>query len=103
MLNEINSDNPVEEVEASDIKEDNTSVESSTPSEEIIKTKDYLSKSLFEDVKTITSEDIESQSVESSEINNFAFRRLKDSSLLFELDMFKLLFFLKLFLLSKQI
>ena len=49
MLNEINSDNPVEEVEASDIKEDNTSVENSSPSEEIIKTKDYLSTSLFED------------------------------------------------------
>ena len=40
MLNEINSDNPVEEVEASVNKEDNTSVKNSTPSEEIIKTKD---------------------------------------------------------------
>ena len=39
MLNEIKSDNPVEEVEASDFKEDNTSVKSITPSEEIIKTK----------------------------------------------------------------
>ena len=66
MLNEINSDNPVEEVEASDIKEDNTSVESSTPSEEIIKTKDYLSTSLFEDVKTITIDELESQNEESS-------------------------------------
>ena len=46
MLNEINSDNPVEEVETSDIKEDNTSVKSSAPTEEIIKTKDYLSTSL---------------------------------------------------------
>jgi len=72
MLNEINSDNPVEEVKASDIKEDNTSVESSTPAEEIIKTKDYLSKSLFEDVKIITSDDIESQPVESSEIDNLS-------------------------------
>ena len=66
MLNEINSDNPVEEVEASDMKEDNTSVESSTPAEEIIKTKDYLSTSLFEDVKTITIEELESQNDESS-------------------------------------
>ena len=66
MLNEINSDNPVEEVEASDMKEDNTSVESSTPAEEIIKTKDYLSTSLFEDVKTITIDELESQSEESS-------------------------------------
>ena len=39
MLNDIKNDNPVEEVEASDIKEDNTSVKNSTPSEEIIKTK----------------------------------------------------------------
>jgi len=66
MLNEINSDNPVEEVEAFDIKEDNTSVESSTPSEEIIKTKDYLSTSLFEDVKTITTDELESQNEEPS-------------------------------------
>ena len=72
MLNEINSDNPVEEVEVSDIKEDNTSVESSTPAEEIIKTKDYLSTSLFEDVKTINIDELESQNVESpgsSELN----------------------------------
>ena len=66
MLNEINSDNPVEEVEVSDIKEDNTSVESSTPAEEIIKTKDYLSTSLFEDVKTINIDELESQNEESS-------------------------------------
>jgi len=66
MLNEINSDNPVEEVEASDVKEDNTSVESSTPSEETLKTKDYLSTSLFEDVKTITIDELESQNEESS-------------------------------------
>ena len=39
MLNKTNSDNPVEEVEASDMKEDNTSVENSAPAEEIIKTK----------------------------------------------------------------
>ena len=61
MLNEINSDNPVEEVEASDIKEDNSSVDSSTPAEEVKETKDYLSTSLFEDVKTITSDELESQ------------------------------------------
>jgi len=66
MLNEINSDNPVEEVETSDIKEDNASVESSTPTEEIIKIKDYLSTSLFEDVKTITIDELESQNEESS-------------------------------------
>jgi len=66
MLNEMNSDNPVEEVETSDIKEDNASVKSTTPSEEIIKTKDYLSTSLFEDVKTITIDDLDSQNEESS-------------------------------------
>ena len=65
MLNETNSDSPVEEVETSDIKEDNTSVESSTPSEEIIKTKDYLSTSLFEDVKSINIDELESQNEES--------------------------------------
>ena len=67
MLNEINSDNPVEEVETSDIKEDNTSVENSTPAEETIKTKDYLNASLFEDVKTITIDELENQSKKSSE------------------------------------
>ena len=67
MLNEINSDNPVEEVEASDIKEDNTSVESSTPAEEVKEMNDYLSTSLFEDVKTITSDELEAQSKELSE------------------------------------
>ncbi len=66
MLNKTNSDNPVEEVEASDMKEDNTSVENSAPSEEIIKTKNYLSTSLFEDVKTITIDELESQNEESS-------------------------------------
>ena len=72
MLNEINSDNPVEEVEASDIKEDNTSVISSTPSEEIIKTKDYLSTSLFEDIKTITPEELNSQKIDSSDLNELS-------------------------------
>ena len=67
MLNEINSDNPVEEVEASDIKEDNTSVESSTPAEKVKEINDYLSTSLFEDVKTITSDELEAQSQELSE------------------------------------
>lgn len=67
MLNEINSDNPVEEVEASDIKEDNTSVESSTPAEKVKEINDYLSTSLFEDVKTITSNELEAQSKELSE------------------------------------
>jgi len=67
MLNEINSDNPVEEVEASDIKEDNTSVESSTPAEEVKEMNDYLSTSLFEDVKTITSDELEAQSKQLSE------------------------------------
>ena len=66
MLNKTNSDNPVEEVEASDMKEDNTSVENSAPAEEIIKTKNYLSTSLFEDVKTITFDELESQDEESS-------------------------------------
>ena len=67
MLNEIKSDNPVEEVEASNIKEDNTSVKSGTPAEEVKEINDYLSTSLFEDVKTITSNELEAQSKELSE------------------------------------
>ena len=67
MLNEINSDNPVEEVEASHSKEDNTSVDISTPAEEVKKINDYLSTSLFEDVKTISSDELEAQSKELSE------------------------------------
>jgi len=67
MLNEKNNENPVEEVEASDIKEDNTSVESNTPAEEIIEIKDYLSNSLFKEVKTITLEELESQKNEPSD------------------------------------
>ena len=67
MLNEINSDNPVEEVDASHSKEDNTSVDFSTPAEEVKEINDYLSTSLFEDVKTITSDELEAQSQELSE------------------------------------
>jgi len=67
MLNEINSDNPVEEVDASHSKEDNTSVDFSTPAEEVKEINDYLSTSLFENVKTITSDELEAQSKELSE------------------------------------
>ncbi len=67
MLNEIKSDNPVEEVKASDISEDNTSVRSSTPAEEVKEVKNYLSTSLFEDVKTITISELESKKIEPSE------------------------------------
>ena len=67
MLNEIKNDNPVEEIEASDINEDNISVESSAPAEEVKKTKDYLSNTLFEDVKIINSDEMDLQNVDSLE------------------------------------
>ena len=59
MLNEIVENNSVEEVENSDIIENDTSVDE-TPSDldkEII---DYLNPSLFSDVKTVTLDELES-------------------------------------------
>ena len=72
MLNEIKSDNPVEEVEASNIKEDNTSVKSGTPAEEVKEIKDYLSNSLFEEVKTITVEELNSQRIDPQESDDLS-------------------------------
>ena len=72
MLNEIKSDNPVEEVEASSIKEDNTSVKSGTPAEEVKEIKDYLSNSLFEEVKTITVEELDSQKIDPQESDDLS-------------------------------
>ena len=43
MLNENTNDNSVEEVENSEIKEDNASVEDTTPTVEQNEIKDYLS------------------------------------------------------------
>ena len=72
MLDEIKSDNPVEEVETSNIKEDNTSVDSGAPAEEIKEIKDYLSNSLFEEVKTITVEELDSQKIDPQESDDLS-------------------------------
>ncbi len=58
MLNEITNDNTVEEVEDSLIGEDDTSVRDTTPTVDQKEIKDYLSSSLFEDVKSISSDDL---------------------------------------------
>jgi small subunit ribosomal protein S1 len=58
MLNEMISDNSVEEVDNSKIIEEETSVDK-TPSVEEKELKNYLSSSLFEDVRTITSNELE--------------------------------------------
>ena len=52
MLNEIISDNSVEEVDNSKLIEEETSVDK-TPSVDEKELKNYLSSSLFEDVRTI--------------------------------------------------
>ena len=65
MLNEKENDNAVEEVEASQIKEESTSAEISVPAVEQKEIKDYLSSSLFEDVKSITSDELEPQNEDS--------------------------------------
>ena len=70
MLNEIVENNTVEEVENSEIAENDTSV-SEAPSDiekEII---DYLNPSLFSDIKTVTLDDIESQKDEQDDIRGF--------------------------------
>ena len=69
MLNEIVENNTVEEVENSEIAENDTSV-SEAPSDiekEII---DYLNPSLFSDIKTVTLDDIESQKDEQGNIED---------------------------------
>ena len=67
MLNEITNENAVEEVENSEIKEDNTSVRENAPAVEQKEIKDYLSSSLFDDVKSISSDELEVQDEDSSE------------------------------------
>ena len=69
MLNEIVKNNTVEEVEYSEIAENDTSV-SEAPSDiekEII---DYLNPSLFSDIKTVTLDDIESQKDEQGNVED---------------------------------
>jgi len=60
MLNETAENNSVEEVENSDIIENDISV-SDTPSDEEKEIKDYLNPSLFSDIKTIPLDELEPQ------------------------------------------
>lgn len=82
MLNEMISDNSVEEVDNSKIIEEETSVDK-TPSVDEKELKNYLSSSLFEDVKTITSDELEDQgenAVEEVELSEAYASTLKDIS-----------------------
>ena len=82
MLNEIISDNSVEEVENSKLIEEETSVDK-TPSVDEKELKNYLSSSLFEDVRTIASDELEGQgesAVEEVELSEAYASTLKDIS-----------------------
>ncbi len=82
MLNEMISDNSVEEVDNSKIIEDETSVDK-TPSVDEKELKNYLSSSLFEDVKIIASDELEGQvesAVEEVELSEAYASTLKDIS-----------------------
>jgi small subunit ribosomal protein S1 len=82
MLNEIISDNSVEEVDNSKIIEEETSVEK-TPSVDEKEVKNYLSSSLFEDVRTIASDELEGpgeSAVEEVELSEAYASTLKDIS-----------------------
>ena len=82
MLNEIISDNSVEEVDNSKIIEEETSVDK-TPSVEEKELKNYLSSSLFEDVRTIASNELEGpgeSAVEEVELSEAYASTLKDIS-----------------------
>ena len=82
MLNEIISDNSVEEVDNSKIIEEETSVDK-TPSVDEKELKNYLSSSLFEDVRTIASDELEGQgesAVEEVELSEAYASTLKDIS-----------------------
>ena len=68
MLNEKIENNTVEEVDNSDIFEDNASV-NETPSDLDKQIKDYLNPKIFDDIKTISVEEIESQVKEKTENN----------------------------------
>ena len=72
MLNETANDNAVEEVENSDIKENNTSVEEITPTVDQKEIKDYLSSSLFEDVKSISLDELDIQVKDSSDVEELS-------------------------------
>ena len=60
MLNEITNDNAVEEVGSTLAEEIDTSVENATPTVDQKEVKDYLSSSLFEDVKSIKINELDS-------------------------------------------
>jgi small subunit ribosomal protein S1 len=82
MLNEMINDNSVEEVDNSRIVEEETSVDE-TPSVEKKELKNYLSSSLFEDVKTIASDELEvhdENSFEGVELSEAYASTLKDIS-----------------------
>ena len=82
MLNEIISDNSVEEVDNSKIIEEETSVDK-TPSVDEKELKNYLSSSLFEDVRTIASDELEGpgeSAVEEVELSDAYASTLKDIS-----------------------
>ena len=68
MLNEKIENNTVEEVDNSDIFEDNASV-NETPSDLDKQIKDYLNPKIFDDIKTISVEEIESQVKEKMDNN----------------------------------
>ena len=72
MLNETTNDNTVEEVENSEIAENNISVKEDTPAVEQKEIKDYLSTSLFEDVKSISSDDLDTQDEDASEVKELS-------------------------------
>ena len=72
MLNEITNDNAVEEVENSRIGENDTSVGDTTPTVDQKEIKDYLSSSLFEDVKSISSDDLGTQDGDASEVKELS-------------------------------
>ena len=67
MLNEIENENAVEEVVASKVKEDITSVDKNTPAVDQEEIKDYLSSSLFEEIKSISTEELSSHDEDSSD------------------------------------
>tara|TARA_B100000073_G_scaffold253827_1_gene213835 strand:+ start:675 stop:2579 length:1905 start_codon:yes stop_codon:yes gene_type:complete len=67
MLNEKANENTVEEVEISHSDEDNTSVNDPAPSVEKKEIKDYLSNSLFKDIKSIKSDDLNEENKDLSE------------------------------------
>ena len=82
MLNEMINDNSVEEVDNSRIVEEETSVDE-MPSVEKKELKNYLSSSLFEDVKTIASDELEvhnENSFEGVELSEAYASTLKDIS-----------------------